>query len=98
MENKCVCCGAEIPEGRMVCPSCEDIQLGEKHICPIVCDGRSETCHGKCERFVRHTELLNADYEKRSRRAEAASSAYAIHAAGFKKQKSDLNTLRKRVR
>lgn len=23
MSNYCVCCGEEIPEGRMVCPSCE---------------------------------------------------------------------------
>ena len=23
MENRCVCCGAVIPEGRMVCPICE---------------------------------------------------------------------------
>lgn len=23
MENTCVCCGAIIPEGRMVCPICE---------------------------------------------------------------------------
>lgn len=23
MENRCVCCGAIIPEGRMVCPQCE---------------------------------------------------------------------------
>ena len=23
MENRCVCCGVIIPEGRMVCPICE---------------------------------------------------------------------------
>lgn len=23
MDNTCVCCGAVIPEGRMVCPICE---------------------------------------------------------------------------
>ena len=23
MDNTCVCCGAVIPEGRMVCPQCE---------------------------------------------------------------------------
>lgn len=22
-DNRCICCGAAIPEGRMVCPSCE---------------------------------------------------------------------------
>ncbi len=23
MDNRCVCCGEIIPEGRMVCPNCE---------------------------------------------------------------------------
>lgn len=23
MENRCVCCGVVIPEGKMVCPICE---------------------------------------------------------------------------
>lgn len=23
MEDRCVCCGAIVPEGRMVCPMCE---------------------------------------------------------------------------
>lgn len=23
-ENRCVCCGADIPEGRQVCPTCEN--------------------------------------------------------------------------
>lgn len=23
MEDRCVCCGAIVPEGRMVCPQCE---------------------------------------------------------------------------
>lgn len=23
MSEKCICCGREIPEGRMVCPTCE---------------------------------------------------------------------------
>lgn len=23
MDNRCVCCGVEIPEGRQVCPSCQ---------------------------------------------------------------------------
>jgi predicted nucleic acid-binding Zn ribbon protein len=25
MDNKCVCCGKPIPEGRQVCHKCEDI-------------------------------------------------------------------------
>lgn len=29
-ENQCICCGASIPEGRMVCPSCEAKERGER--------------------------------------------------------------------
>ena len=28
--NTCVCCGAPVPEGRMVCPECE-IEVEERH-------------------------------------------------------------------
>lgn len=28
MENRCVCCGEIIPEGRMVCPKCEKGAVG----------------------------------------------------------------------
>ena len=31
MSNYCVCCGEEIPEGRMVCPSCEADEGGERN-------------------------------------------------------------------
>ncbi len=24
MEDRCICCGAEIPEGRQVCPICQE--------------------------------------------------------------------------
>jgi hypothetical protein len=27
MGNTCVCCGAEIPEGRQVCPRCERVKV-----------------------------------------------------------------------
>lgn len=33
MEDYCVCCGAPVPEGRMVCPICEreaEAEEGEK--------------------------------------------------------------------
>lgn len=30
MENKCVCCGAVIPEGRQVCPPCKRAEQAEK--------------------------------------------------------------------
>lgn len=28
-ENKCICCGEIIPEGRYVCPICEGIAMGD---------------------------------------------------------------------
>lgn len=30
MENTCICCGEVIPEGRQVCPACEEV----KYACP----------------------------------------------------------------
>ena len=30
MSEYCVCCGEEIPEGRMVCPNCEKEKETEK--------------------------------------------------------------------
>jgi RNA polymerase subunit RPABC4/transcription elongation factor Spt4 len=30
MDNTCVCCGTVIPEGRMVCPTCERQQTKDK--------------------------------------------------------------------
>ena len=32
MSERCVCCGAEIPEGRQVCPSCEQKVVNKKLI------------------------------------------------------------------
>ena len=29
LENRCVCCGEIIPEGRMVCPKCEQDTYAE---------------------------------------------------------------------
>lgn len=40
MNDRCVCCGEIIPEGRMVCPSCEKKKYDNnkdsmKKICPL---------------------------------------------------------------
>lgn len=32
MDNRCVCCGEEIPEGRQVCPRCEKETDSQKGI------------------------------------------------------------------
>ena len=31
MDNTCVCCGAEIPEGRQVCKACEEGFIAQNH-------------------------------------------------------------------
>ena len=38
-EERCICCGAIIPEGRYVCPNCINIAIGSirnEQICPTV--------------------------------------------------------------
>lgn len=30
MDNRCICCGEIIPEGRQVCPVCEKVKVGNK--------------------------------------------------------------------
>ena len=56
MEDKCVCCGAVIPEGTMACPNClvshEHIQtnyerilaMGVKELAEFICDNTRECC------------------------------------------------------
>lgn len=59
MENRCVCCGAVIPEGMMVCPKClvarEHIQTNYERILSMslvdlavfICDNTRECCDCK---------------------------------------------------
>lgn len=54
MAERCVCCGESIPEGRQVCPNCENAPLREKLV-ELVHDGEQQCskilCKG-CEHFV----------------------------------------------
>ena len=47
MDNTCICCGEIIPEGRMVCRSCEEIP------CTKDCGSRTATCKfdGSCNKY-----------------------------------------------
>jgi hypothetical protein len=38
MIDRCVCCGSEIPEGRQVCPRCEDICNRCQYEDTVMCD------------------------------------------------------------
>lgn len=67
MENRCVCCGEIIPEGRMVCPKCEsatnDIKKGKNDA--IVCWLRSVKIHEKkIEALLEEAERQKSLLEK----------------------------------
>ena len=52
MEDKCVCCGAVIPEGRQVCPNCfssvEKIENSSVSTSPVgIAHKTKEENHGK---------------------------------------------------
>lgn len=47
MENRCVCCGNIIPEGRQVCPNCEEQQKTGQEQDNKKTDFKSETGDGK---------------------------------------------------
>ena len=47
MDNRCVCCGAEVPEGRQVCPTCEvknDVIVARCSICGAIVKPGIEIC------------------------------------------------------
>lgn len=35
--ERCVCCGEVIPEGKMVCPNCEDLQSAKTENTDNIC-------------------------------------------------------------
>ena len=37
MDNTCVCCGAIVPEGRMICPICEKYGLEAAERSVLIC-------------------------------------------------------------
>ncbi len=51
MEERCVICGAIIPEGRQVCPGCEGGWDGLRDSPCRYCTDRKLLCHGSCELY-----------------------------------------------
>lgn len=67
MQNYCVCCGKEIPEGRMVCPCCwkandVDAFLQEEARKRILANRKKEVKKSK-RRFI---ALFNRNYNRRN--------------------------------
>lgn len=65
MEDRCVCCGEVIPEGRQVCPNCEQKYAGAGHKKLEISEEESvRTANANlCERIV--NVLSDEAYEKR---------------------------------
>lgn len=52
-ENRCVTCGAIIPEGRQVCYKCEDEEKLERAIAQICLNCDKKICYGRnCNRYA----------------------------------------------
>lgn len=60
MENRCVCCGAIIPEGRQVCRECEE-KIMNKEGCPGPTAERAVHNAGRIPKHIRSIyKMLNA--------------------------------------
>lgn len=91
MENRCVCCGEIIPEGRMVCPKCENFAT---NICESyrsnyygvdVCFGTKErdacSCNGdenKCDFYPEKREKAKYTVDKLVYMHDETSPLYSI--------------------
>lgn len=56
-ENYCVSCGETIPEGRQVCPTCENKSV-DKAPC-TGCSERHEDCREHCDKYKAFREWLD---------------------------------------
>ena len=89
--NKCVMCGVEIPEGRQVCPSCENETLK--------CDTHQTSWKGKFFEMKKENESLKQDYieldlECRELRTEL-DKELAEHEEFTQKAKAEIELLSK---
>lgn len=56
MNNVCIVCGEPIPEGRQVCPACEQ----QQQRCPCrECIRRTAECHGSCTDYTAWRQYRN---------------------------------------
>lgn len=57
MDNLCVCCGLPIPEGRQVCPDCENHGKNERELVEVV---RCKDCKhwNSVDERIKHMSIL----------------------------------------
>ena len=65
--NKCIFCGAIIPEGKQVCYKCENMSFGAYSVTPEnkFCANCEEECNGECEEFLALQKSLIESRRKR---------------------------------
>lgn len=71
MEERCVICGAIIPEGRQVCPVCEGEGNRLKDSPCRYCTDRKLLCHGSCELYKAYRIAVEKEAETRQRERDA---------------------------
>jgi predicted amidophosphoribosyltransferase len=71
MVDRCVICGATVPEGTMVCKRCENGSSNDRVLCPqcgTVLEPMSShwynTCDGHARNTVFHCNTCQSDWEK----------------------------------
>ena len=75
MEDKCISCGAIIPEGRQICPNCE--QKPKPFRCPCIkCvpPKRTPTCHGTCPDYAEY--IVDLERHKKEKSASQMVDVY----------------------
>ena len=66
MNEHCIVCGADIPEGRQVCPNCEQKPQLTKNPCfGCVPPKRTPTCHITCPEYAEFCVFLENKRQER---------------------------------
>ena len=93
MDNRCIHCGAIIPEGELVCLMCE---YRERTSCCKGCTERDVTpeynCHMHCQRYIKERLKAQLSYKARMRHL---NQKYFMHELKAKVKK--INEAKKRA-
>lgn len=84
--DRCVCCGADIPEGRQFCHVCADGHEAMKYETCLGCPDRVMGCHSKCPGYMYRARL---DEARRQRRADEVRGTPGPSRAQIRKKVKD---------
>lgn len=74
MEDKCVSCGAIVPEGRQICPNCEQKPANPCPCIKCVPPKRTPTCHAICPDYAEY--IVELERKKQARNSIQQADAY----------------------